>query len=230
MKQLILFYIYRQETEYFSNTSHQALAWQLDYKTRYIPRFVSYEAGNLVVRRTEGSTPRSSTVYFKNLLWNLLLHYRNKKTNVVFTWPRQQSSVYFIWEMGFLLSFQVIIPKMLRQCYLVSLPCTVGLWRVHLRMHLFHFYALSLLFTKRKEWFDICESSTRKHDCMHWATEVLFTILRCYFLLDVIYLPLVRLLTSCPAGNSLGAWRHTSWINQLLDRLRISWAARLKIS
>lgn len=60
--------------------------------------------------------------------------------------------------------------------------------------------------------------------------QVLFTILGWVFLLDVKYLPLVRLLTSSPAGNSLGTWRHMSWINQLLDRLRISWAARLKMS
>lgn len=65
---------------------------------------------------------------------------------------------------------------------------------------------------------------------MHWATEVHFTILCCYFLLDIIYLPLVRLLTSSPVGNSLGTRRHMSWMNQLLDRLRISWIARLKIS
>lgn len=76
--------------------------------------------------------------------------------------------------MGVLLSFQVIIPKMLRQRCLVSLPCTVGLWRDDLLMHLFHFSALALLFTKRKEWFDIYESNMRKYDCMHWATGTFY--------------------------------------------------------
>lgn len=92
------------------------------------------------------------------------------------------------------------------------------------------FFSLLLLFTKRKEWVDIYESNTVKCDCMHWETEVHFTILCCYFLLDIIYLPLVRHLITSLASISSSGNLNTHELDKSTVRLRISWTARLKMS
>lgn len=122
------------------------------------------------------SLPQSKVVDFQNLLQNLLLSERNekkkKREEMCFELNLANRVLYILYQTWFLLSFQVITAKMLRQ-HLISLPCTIVLWRVHLLMHLFQFQALPM-FINSKEWLDTYQSNKRKYDYMHQANAGTF--------------------------------------------------------
>lgn len=114
--------------------------------------------------------------------------------------------LYVLYQVWVLLSFQVIIPKMLRQRYLLSSPYAAGLWRVHLSCICFTFRQYRFMVKHSKERLVTYQSNPIKYDYMHWASAGTFYFYLLSFIdffFDIIHFPLVRFFTSPSTAFSL---------------------------